>query len=119
MHTRDSVRNLNCPIILLGDLNVDLDNPAGDHDAGAERRLETGCVVVTGNIIEIDPERYFDIYELSSMSYNAVQTKYTHYVYYYAAAAESAERVEDTDTDRRGVVYLNPRVKRWGKVPIT
>ena len=44
---RDSARNPNCPIILLGDLNVDLDNQAGNHDAGAERRLETVALVDT------------------------------------------------------------------------
>ena len=42
---RDSVRNPNWPVILLGDLNVDLDNPAGNNPAGAERRLETAALV--------------------------------------------------------------------------
>ena len=42
---RDSVRNPNCPIILLGDFNVDLDNPAGNQAVGAERRLETAALV--------------------------------------------------------------------------
>ena len=42
---RDLVRNLNWPIILLGDFNVDLDNPVGNNVVGAERRLEIAALM--------------------------------------------------------------------------
>ena len=43
----ESIHNPNWPVILLGDLNVDLQNPGGNHAAGAGRRLETAALMAT------------------------------------------------------------------------
>lgn len=47
----ESRRNLNWPVILLGDLNVNLDNPGGNQAAGACRRLETAALLDTWSLV--------------------------------------------------------------------
>ena len=44
---RDSVNNHHWPVILMGDFNVDLSNPAGNSSVGAERRLETATLLAS------------------------------------------------------------------------
>ena len=44
---KESVQNLRWPCIILGDLNVNLDNPEGTSNQGAERRMETVAMLAT------------------------------------------------------------------------
>ena len=45
-----SVPNQNWPVIVLGDLNMDMENPAGNNAAGANRRFEMEALLSTWNI---------------------------------------------------------------------
>ena len=44
---KDATNNARWPTIMLGDLNVDIENPGGNSREGVERRLETAALVTS------------------------------------------------------------------------
>ena len=52
----DTITNQRWPIILLGDLNVDLDRPEGNSAVGADRRFETVALISSLQISSTEEE---------------------------------------------------------------